>query len=319
MSETPTMLNIPTNPNDDFVCRKIRFLQKRFGLHWDVRGGWTFSSSGFVSTGLLKWVHPSGWSWWLQMIFFSNLLVKTYLISKYFEHGIEKKSTENHQGKGDFHFLLPSFNRSITGVFEMFMISERDRICQQEWDQLPKHLRASRYKYSKTCFWKIDTISVYIWYVYIYIIIFYTYIQTSFYFNSQTRWYYYFIFYSSSCNWSLSVSSYHCLDKLLAMHSCRQLPAPTLVAWPAGASQPLIAQARSQAPSIVFIDEIDAVGRRRGKGSFGGGGNDERENTLNQLLVEMDAWLKKPGDLKLDDILYQTSSTRKTLGNDVIT
>lgn len=222
MSETPTMLNIPTNPNDDFVCRKIRFLQKRFGLHWDVRGGWTFSSSGFVSTGLLKWVHPSGWSWWLQMIFFSNLLVKTYLISKYFEHGIEKKSTENHQGKGDFHFLLPSFNRSITGVFEMFMISERDRICQQEWDQLPKHLRASRYKYSKTCFWKIDTISVYIWYVYIYIFIFYTYIQTSFYFNSQARWYYYFIFYSSSCNWSLSVSTYHCLDKLLAMHSCRQ-------------------------------------------------------------------------------------------------
>ena len=159
----------------------------------------------------------------------------------------------------------------------------------------------------------------YIFDMYIYIFIFYTYIQTSFYFNSQTRWYYYFIFYSSSCNWSLSVSSYHCLDKLLAMHSCRQLPAPTLVAWPAGASQPLIAQARSQAPSIVFIDEIDAVGRRRGKGSFGGGGNDERENTLNQLLVEMDAWLKKPGDLKLDDILYQTSSTRKTLGNDVIT
>ena len=57
---------------------------------------------------------------WMVMVtsddFFSNLLVKTYLISKYFEHGIEKKSTENHQGKGDFHFLLPSFNRSITGV-----------------------------------------------------------------------------------------------------------------------------------------------------------------------------------------------------------
>ena len=62
----------------------------------------------------------------------------------------------------------------------------------------------------------------YIFDMYIYIFIFYTYIQTSFYFNSQTRWYYYFIFYSSSCNWSLSVSSYHCLDKLLAMHSCRQ-------------------------------------------------------------------------------------------------
>ena len=39
---------------------------------------------------------------------------------------------------------------------------------------------------------------------------------------------------------------------------------------------------------LCFIDEIDAVGRRRGKGGFGGGGNDERENTLNQLLVEME-------------------------------
>lgn len=83
---------------------------------------------------------------------------------------------------------------------------------------------------------------------------------------------------------------------ITALTNCRQCTAPdsvapTLVAWPAGASQPLIAQARSQAPSIVFIDEIDAVGRRRGKGSFGGGGNDERENTLNQLLVEMAAWL----------------------------
>ena len=45
--------------------------------------------------------------------------------------------------------------------------------------------------------------------------------------------------------------------------------------------------ARENAPCIVFIDEIDAVGRARGKGSFGGG-HDERENTLNQLLVEMD-------------------------------
>lgn len=45
-------------------------------------------------------------------------------------------------------------------------------------------------------------------------------------------------------------------------------------------------QARKQAPCIVFIDEIDAVGRQRGAGL--GGGNDEREQTLNQLLVEMD-------------------------------
>merc|ERR1711966_623456 len=47
--------------------------------------------------------------------------------------------------------------------------------------------------------------------------------------------------------------------------------------------------ARKMKPCIVFIDEIDAVGRARGKGGFSGG-NDERENTLNQLLVEMDGF-----------------------------
>jgi AFG3 family protein len=51
----------------------------------------------------------------------------------------------------------------------------------------------------------------------------------------------------------------------------------------------LFAQARAHAPSIVFIDEIDAVARARGYGSLAGG-NDERENTLNQLLVEMDGF-----------------------------
>ena len=51
----------------------------------------------------------------------------------------------------------------------------------------------------------------------------------------------------------------------------------------------LFSQAKAKAPSIVFIDEIDAVGRARGKNaSFGG--NDERENTLNQLLTEMDGF-----------------------------
>ena len=50
----------------------------------------------------------------------------------------------------------------------------------------------------------------------------------------------------------------------------------------------LFTQARANTPCIVFIDEIDAVGRARGKGGSMGGGNDERENTLNQLLVEMD-------------------------------
>ncbi|KAL1298470.1 ATP-dependent zinc metalloprotease FTSH 8, mitochondrial [Arachis hypogaea] len=51
----------------------------------------------------------------------------------------------------------------------------------------------------------------------------------------------------------------------------------------------LFQEARQCAPSIVFIDEIDAIGRARGRGSFSGG-NDERESTLNQLLVEMDGF-----------------------------
>merc|ERR1712166_851730 len=51
----------------------------------------------------------------------------------------------------------------------------------------------------------------------------------------------------------------------------------------------LFAQARKMKPCIVFIDEIDAIGKARGKGGFSGG-NDERENTLNQLLVEMDGF-----------------------------
>ena len=50
----------------------------------------------------------------------------------------------------------------------------------------------------------------------------------------------------------------------------------------------LFKQARDKAPCIIFIDEIDAIGRARGKGLVGG--NDERENTLNQLLVEMDGF-----------------------------
>jgi cell division protease FtsH len=51
-------------------------------------------------------------------------------------------------------------------------------------------------------------------------------------------------------------------------------------------------QAKKQSPCIIFIDEIDAVGRHRGAGL--GGGHDEREQTLNQLLVEMDGF--EPND-----------------------
>src|SRR6201747_487365 len=55
----------------------------------------------------------------------------------------------------------------------------------------------------------------------------------------------------------------------------------------------LFAQAKKHAPCIIFMDEIDAVGRRRGAGV--GGGNDEREQTLNQLLVEMDGFETNEG------------------------
>lgn len=51
----------------------------------------------------------------------------------------------------------------------------------------------------------------------------------------------------------------------------------------------LFAQAKAKSPAIIFIDEIDAIGRARGKSNFSGG-NDERENTLNQLLTEMDGF-----------------------------
>ena len=59
----------------------------------------------------------------------------------------------------------------------------------------------------------------------------------------------------------------------------------------------LFEQAKDAAPAIMFVDEIDAVGRHRGAGL--GGGHDEREQTLNQLLVEMDGFDQKQGVILL--------------------
>ena len=67
----------------------------------------------------------------------------------------------------------------------------------------------------------------------------------------------------------------------------------------------LFDQAKKMAPSIVFIDEIDAVGRRRGAGM--GGGHDEREQTLNQLLVEMDGFSNNEG------VIVMAATNRKDI------
>ena len=69
-----------------------------------------------------------------------------------------------------------------------------------------------------------------------------------------------------------------------------RIPRGVLLYGPPGTGKTLLARAiaKKNAPAIIFIDEIDAVGRRRGSGM--GGGHDEREQTLNQLLVEMDGF-----------------------------
>ncbi len=59
----------------------------------------------------------------------------------------------------------------------------------------------------------------------------------------------------------------------------------------------LFEQAKASAPAIIFIDELDAIGRARGGGGFGG--NDEREQTLNQILVEMDGFDSRTGVIML--------------------
>jgi cell division protease FtsH len=68
-------------------------------------------------------------------------------------------------------------------------------------------------------------------------------------------------------------------------------------------------QAKKNAPCIIFIDEIDAVGRHRGAGL--GGGNDEREQTLNQLLVEMDGFEANEGVILIAATNRPTCSTRR--------
>ena len=67
----------------------------------------------------------------------------------------------------------------------------------------------------------------------------------------------------------------------------------------------LFSQAKKQSPAIVFIDEIDAVGRQRGTGL--GGGHDEREQTLNQLLVEMDGFGQNEG------VIVMAATNRKDI------
>lgn len=67
----------------------------------------------------------------------------------------------------------------------------------------------------------------------------------------------------------------------------------------------LFEQAKKNAPSIIFIDEIDAVGRHRGAGM--GGGHDEREQTLNQLLVEMDGFSDN------DSVIVMAATNRKDI------
>lgn len=67
----------------------------------------------------------------------------------------------------------------------------------------------------------------------------------------------------------------------------------------------LFEQAKKKTPSIIFIDEIDAVGRQRGAGL--GGGHDEREQTLNQLLVEMDGFTEN------DSIIVMAATNRRDI------
>jgi len=77
----------------------------------------------------------------------------------------------------------------------------------------------------------------------------------------------------------------------------------------------LFEQGKKNAPCIIFIDEIDAVGRHRGAGL--GGGHDEREQTLNQLLVEMDGFESNEGVILMAATNPRMSLIRRCCGQDV--
>ena len=74
----------------------------------------------------------------------------------------------------------------------------------------------------------------------------------------------------------------------------------------------LFKKARENSPCVVFIDEIDAVGRKRGE-QFGGGGNEEREQTLNQILTNMD------GFEKTDSIIVLAATNRVDILDSALT
>ena len=101
-------------------------------------------------------------------------------------------------------------------------------------------------------------------------------------------------YFSAICKSHYSMSAIH-------LASCnvikRQSTSMFLPLWVNCLMQTLSLQAKAKAPCIVFIDEIDAVGRQRGAGM--GGGNDEREQTINQLLTEMDGFEGNTGVIVL--------------------
>ena len=82
----------------------------------------------------------------------------------------------------------------------------------------------------------------------------------------------------------------------------------SLVGVGAARVRDLFARVRAVAPAIVFIDELDAAGRKRGTG---GGGSDEREQTLNQILVEMDGFDVSRASSSWAPRTAPTSSTRR--------